>query len=322
MEKRKQFEITKDIVRHRGLLKELWKNLRKNRLSVTGGVIIGLFTAIALLAPLISPYNPVEQFKAPKGMHNPLPPISRSREGHFFLLGSDKFGRDILSRAFYGTRTMLKLAVGAVALSFFLGVLMGAIAGYNRGSWIDEMIMRIVDVMLSFPAIVLAIALLGVFGVGETRIGGIVVSNILKIMIVVAITYSPRFARVMRGVVLQEISEDYVAAAKVIGASDARIIVKEIFVNTIPPIMVQASLMMAETVLISASLSFLGLGLQPPLPSLGVMLNEARDYLFQGSWWYAVVPGVFISLTILGFNFLGDGLRDSLDPRQARRLGR
>lgn len=306
--------------RHRGVAKEIWKNFSKNRLSVIGGSIVLVFIIIALFAPLLSPVNPVEQFKAPPGEHHPLPPLERSEDGHLFLLGSDRYGRDILSRAFYGTRSMLNLAVGAIGISFLLGVVMGALAGYHRGTWIDELIMRVVDIMLSFPAIVLAIALIGAFGIGETVIFGVSVSNMFKIMMVIAITYSPRFARVMRSVVLQEVSEDYVAAAKVIGASDTRIIVKEIFINTIPPILVQASLMMAETVLISASLSFLGLGLQPPHASLGVMLNESRDFLFSGSWWYAVVPGLFISTAILGFNFLGDGLRDSLDPRQSRRI--
>ncbi|HDQ13896.1 MAG TPA: ABC transporter permease [Sediminispirochaeta sp.] len=310
------------LTRHRGVLEEFWKNFRKNKLAVAGGLIVLLFICLALFAPILSTANPVEQFKSPSGERHPLPPISRSDDGHLFLLGSDRYGRDIFSRALFGTRSMLKLAVGAVGISFIIGVALGAVAGYNRSSWIDELIMRFVDILLSFPALVLAIALVGALGLGETVIFGLRFSNMFKIMLVIAITYSPRFARVMRSVVLQEMSEDYVAAAKVIGASGTRIVVKEVFINTIPPIMVQASLMMAETVLISASLSFLGLGLQPPQASLGVMLNEARDYLFQGSWWYAVVPGVFISLAILGFNFLGDGLRDSVDPRQARRVGR
>ncbi len=307
---------------HRGLLEEFWHNFKRNKLSLVGGVIVLLFFIIAFLAPVLTPCNPVKQFDALRGEHNPLPPLSRSKEGHLFLLGSDKFGRDILARALYGTRTLLELAVGAIVIAFVLGVFMGAVAGYKRGSWVDELIMRAVDIMLSFPTLVLAIALLGAFGIGKTRIGPIVLSNMVKIMVVIAITYSPRFARVMRGVVLQEMTEDYVAASKIAGASGGRIITREVFVNTIPPIMVQASLMMATTVLTSSALSFLGLGLQPPRPSLGIMLNEARDFLFLGAWWYAIVPGVFISLAILGFNLLGDGLRDSLDPRQARRVQR
>lgn len=307
---------------HRGLLGEFWHNFKRNRLSLAGGIIVVVYLVIALFAPLLAPYNPVEHFDAPRGQHNPLPPLSRSEEGHLYLLGSDKFGRDILSRAIYGTRTLLEIAVGSIAIAFIIGVTMGAIGGYRKGTWIDELIMRAVDIMLSFPTLVLAIALLGAFGIGTLRIGPLAISNMAKIMVVIAITYSPRFARVMRSVVLQEMSEDYVDAARVAGATGRRIVIREILINTIPPIMVQASLMMATTVLTSSSLSFLGLGLQPPHPSLGIMLNEARDYLFLGAWWYAIVPGAFISLAIFGFNLLGDGLRDSLDPRQARRIHR
>jgi ABC-type dipeptide/oligopeptide/nickel transport system permease subunit len=307
------------VSKHRGLLEEIWHNFKKNRLSLAGGVIVILSIVVALFAPTLAPHNPVEQFNAPPGQHNPLPPLSRSEEGKLFLLGSDKFGRDILSRAIYGCRTLLQLATSSIAIAFVLGILMGGVAGYRKGSWVDELIMRVVDIMLSFPTLVLAIALVGAFGIGKTRIGPITLSNMFKIAIVIAITYSPAFARVMRGVVLQEMAEDYVDAAKMSGGSGWQILAGEIFVNTIPPLIVQASLNMATTVLTSASLSFLGLGLQPPRPSLGIMLNEARDYLFGGAWWYALVPGTFILLIILGFNLLGDGLRDSLDPRQARR---
>jgi len=308
--------------KHRGLLEEFWNNFKKNKLSVVGGVIVIIFIIVAIFAPLLSPYNPVEQFDAPPGEHHPLAPISKGEEGRLFLFGTDRFGRDILSRTFFGTRTLFQLAVGSIAVALVIGITMGAVAGYNNGNWIDETIMRIVDIMISFPTLVLAIALLGAFGIGKMELGPITISNMIKIMIVIAITYSPRFARVMRGVVLQEMGEDYVDAAKMAGASSGRVLVNEIFVNTIPPIIVQASLMMATTILTSASLSFLGLGLQPPLPSLGIMLNESRDFLFIGAWWYAVIPGLFISVIILGFNLLGDGLRDSLDPRQARKVGR
>lgn len=306
--------------KHRGLLEEVWHNFKKNRLSLAGGIMVMFFIFIAIFAPLLAPYNPVEQFDAPPGEHHPLPPLSRSEEGNLYLLGSDKFGRDILSRAFYGTRTLLQLAASSIIVALALGMLMGAAAGYNGGRWIDELIMRLVDILLAFPTLVLAIALLGAFGIGKTTIGPFTLSNMFKITIVIAITYAPRFARVMRGVVLQEMSEDYVDAARVAGGSGGQIMTREVLVNTVPPLIVQASLLTATTVLTSASLSFLGMGLQPPRPSLGIMLNEARDFLFQRAWWYALVPGTFIFLIILGFNLLGDGLRDSLDPRQARRV--
>lgn len=304
---------------HRTLLQEFWRNFRRNKLSLIGGIIVLFYAVLAVLAPLIAPYDPIKQFDAPRGMRNPMPPLSRDVDGRLFLLGTDKFGRDILSRAIYGTRTLLQVAVGSISIAMLIGVAMGALAGYKAGTWVDELLMRAVDIMLSFPSLVLAIALVGAFGIGKIRIGPFAVSNIVKIMLVIAITYSPRFARVTRAVVLQEMAKDYVAAARITGASGARILLAEILPNTIPPIIVQASLMMATTILTTSSLSFLGLGLQPPRPSLGLMLNEARDYLFWGAWWYAVVPGGLITLAILGFNLLGDGLRDALDPRQARR---
>ncbi len=307
------------VRKHRGLLEEVWHNFKKNRLSLSGGIIVLFAVFVAVFAPVLAPHDPVKQFRDPPGEHSPLPPMSRSEEGALFVLGSDMFGRDILSRAIYGCRTLLQLATSSIALAFTLGVLMGGIAGYRQGSWVDESIMRLVDIMLSFPALILAIALLGAFGIGKTQVGPVTLSNMYKIAFVIAITYSPAFARVMRGVVLQEMAEDYVDAAKMSGGSGWQILSGEIFVNTIPPLIVQASLNMATTILTSASLSFLGLGLQPPRPSLGIMLNEAREYMFGGAWWYALVPGTFILLIILGFNLLGDGLRDSLDPRQARR---
>lgn len=313
-------ELLAPTVRHRTQWQAFVRNFTRNRLSIVGGLIILFYIVVAVFAPLLAPHDPVMMFDATSGMRNPLPPGSVGADGQYFLLGTDKFGRDILSRSIYGARTLLQLSFGAVTIALVLGVFMGAVAGYNEGSWVDEALMRLVDVMLSFPTLVLAIALLGIFGMSAIQIGPFEISNMIKIMIVVAVTYAPQFARVMRGVVLQEMAQDYVDAAVVTGASGPRILIREVFVNTIPPIMVQASLMVGTTVLVSASLSFLGLGMQPPTPALGIMLNQARNYLFLGAWWYSLVPGVLISLAILGFNLLGDGLRDALDPRQARQV--
>jgi len=306
--------------RNRGLLETFWRNFKKNKLSLVGAGIVISFIIMAVFAGLISPYNPSEQFKAAPGEHHPLRPLSKGEDGKLFLLGTDKFGRDLLSRSLFGSRTLLEVAVGAITVAFITGASVGAVAGYKNGTWIDELLMRAVDVMLSFPTLVLAIALLSVFGLGAMKIGPFTISNMLKVTVVIAITYSPQFARLMRSVVLREMAEDYVTAAKASGASNIRVLGKEIFPNAVPSMMVQASLMTATAVLKASSLGFLGVGLQPPHASLGIMLSEAQGFLLVGAWWYALVPGVFISLAVFGFNLLGDGLRDSLDPKQARSI--
>jgi len=330
MDRRKQAAVIRDEVverggrtqAYRGSIAEVWHNFSKNKLALIGGVIVLIYATLAIFAPLLAPCDPVKQFDAPPGKHNPLPPLTRSQEGHLFLLGSDKFGRDILSRVLYGMRSLLEVSFFSVAVATLLGVLLGAVAGYKKASWVDELIMRIVDIMMSFPSLFLAVALLGAFGIGKTKLGPLVVSNVMKIMVVIAITFSPRIARVMRSAVLKEMAEEYVDAARMAGASGAEILIREVFINTIAPIVVQASLMMADAILLSSSVSFLGLGLQPPRPSLGLMLNEARDFVFVGAWWYSIIPGALIALAILGFNLMGDGLRDALDPRQVRKARR
>lgn len=308
---------------HRSQLENFWREFKRNRLSIVGGAIIGTMVVVALLAPLLAPYNPTSQFNAPEGEHNPMPPGSEviiEEDGERVgtataYLGTDHHGRDILSRIIYGLRTLLTVSVGVVGFAMVIGVSAGAVAGYNRNSWLDEVIMRFMDVLFSFPSLILAIAVLGVLGVGETEYGTFVLPNLVKIIIVIGIVYIPSFARVMRGSVLKEMEEDYVDAAKSIGASDRYILVREITVNTIPTVVVQGTLYMGTAVLASAALSFLGLGIQPPKASLGLMLSNARGYLYSGEWWYSIFPGLVIVLVILGFNLLGDGLRDALDPR-------
>jgi ABC-type dipeptide/oligopeptide/nickel transport system permease subunit len=309
---------------HRSQLQQFWKEFRRNKLSLVGGAVIGAMVVLAVLAPLVAPFNPTTQFDAPEGEHNPLPPgaemVEKNSNGevvdtHSAMLGTDHHGRDILTRIIFGLRTLLTVSLGVVLFAMAIGVTAGAVAGYNRDTWIDELIMRVMDIMFSFPSLILAIAVLGVLGVGETEYGNFVLPNLVKIIIVIGVVYVPSFARVMRGSVLKEMEEDYVDAAKSIGASDAHILVKEITVNTIPTVVVQGTLYMGTAVLASAALSFLGLGIQPPKASLGLMLSNARGYLYSGEWWYSLFPGLIIVLVILGFNLLGDGLRDALDPR-------
>lgn len=313
-------------------LQQFWNQYKENHLSLAGGVIILSLVLIAIFAPLLAPHDPYQQFDTTEGEFHPVEPGSpiyvTDNGGNVVsestaLLGTDNVGRDILSRLIYGARTTLLVGFSVVTFSLIVGSMAGAIAGYYRNTMIDEVIMRIMDIIFPFPSLVLAIALLGVVGVGATTytiplFGNLVIPNLAKVIIVISIVYVPRFARVMRGAVLKEVEEDYVDAMKALGAGDFRIILKDILINTVPSVVVQASLYMGTAILISAGLSFLGLGIQPPKTSLGVMLANSRDYIYSGEWWYSVFPGMMIVIAILGFNLLGDGLRDALDPRYER----
>ena len=315
-------------VRQRSQIQQFWRQYRQNTLSIIGGLIIVAMVLIALGAPFIAPQDPYQQFDPPQDQFHPVSPgttvytdqTGDARTEVTAYLGTDNVGRDILSRIIYGTRTTLLVAFSVVTFALLIGAVLGAVSGYYRNSVIDDVIMRFMDVIFPFPSLVLAIALLGVVGVGTTEytlplLGNLSVPNLAKVIIVISIVYIPRFARVMRGAVLKEVEEDYVDALKALGASDSRIILKDIVINTIPSVIVQATLYMGTAILISAGLSFLGLGIQPPTASLGVMLSSSRNYIYSGEWWFSVFPGVMIMITILGFNLLGDGLRDALDPR-------
>jgi ABC-type dipeptide/oligopeptide/nickel transport system permease subunit len=317
-------------VNQRSQLQQFWKQYRKNKLSLAGGVLVVLLLITALFAPVIAPHSPYTQFDVPEDeQYHPLPPGSeitltdRNEEvvkQSTAYFGTDNVGRDILSRALFGMRLTLMIGLSVIMFAMVIGAVAGGIAGYYYETWIDDSIMRFMDMLFPFPSLILAVALLGVVGIGETTyelavVGEVVVPNVAKIVLVITIVYIPRFARVMRGAVLKEIEEDYVDAAKSIGASDSHILLRDISMNTIPPVIIQATLYIGTAVLISAGLSFLGLGIQPPEPSLGVMLARARNYIHSGEWWFAAFPGLGIFLIILAFNLLGDGLRDALDPR-------
>lgn len=313
---------------HRTQFQQFWREFRKNNLSIVGAVIIGLAIITAIFAPVVAPHAPATQYDAPAGEHNPMPPGStvlvedtEGQETVTVMLGTDNHGRDLLSRMIFGLRTLMVVAFGVNIVAMAAGVTLGAIAGYLGDTWVDEVIMRAMDIILSFPSLILAIAIVGILGAGKTDYGWIVVPNLAKIIFVIGFAYVPRFARVMRSAVLREMEEDYVDAAKSIGASNSHILVRDILVNTIPIVVVQASLYMATAVLASAGLSFLGLGLQPPTASLGLMLSNARSFVYSGQWWYPVFPGLTLMVIILGFNLLGDGLRDALDPRYTEEGG-
>jgi len=272
--------------------REFFRRLARTRTAGIGAGIVGLVILAALLAPLLAPYDPTQQdtrslLQGPSAAH---------------LLGTDELGRDTLSRAIYGTQVSLQVGIIAVGISLLVGGGLGLVAGYLRGMT-DAVIMRVMDGLLAFPTLVLALAITAMLG-----------PSLNNAMIAIGVTGVPLFARLVRGQVLAVRGLDYIQAAQSLGAEHGRIMVRHILPNILAPIVVQASLNMPAAILAEAGLSFLGLGIQPPTPSWGAMLNTAKGYL-QRSVWTAIVPGTAIFVAVLGFNFLGDAIRDALDPR-------
>jgi peptide/nickel transport system permease protein len=266
--------------------------LRRNRAALAGLAVIALLVMAAVFAPLLAPYDPYRVELAQR-----LQPPSAAH-----LLGTDELGRDILSRLLYGARVSLWVGVVTVALAGVIGVSGGVVAGYLGGYW-DIVIMRLVDVFLAFPVIILAIAVVAVRGPG--------LNNVL---IALALVYWTTYARVCRGVVLTLREEEYTWAARTLGASPPRIMLRHLLPNALGPLIVLASLGMGNAILAEAALSFLGLGIQPPEASWGSMLNFGMQFLRDASF-LSTSPGLAIFVSVLGFNLLGDGLRDALDPR-------
>jgi peptide/nickel transport system permease protein len=275
-----------------GFYQQSFKKILKNKLAMIGAVIIVINMIVAVLAPLLAPYDPTE-------MHTKNRLESPSLQ---FWMGTDEFGRDILSRVIYGAQISLKVGIISVGLAIFFGVFFGLVSGYFRGLT-DSVISRFMDVLFSFPDILLAIAIMAVLG-----------SNLTNVMIAIGIVYIPIFSRITRGAVLSIGQSQFIEAAKSTGVRDTVIIFRHILPNITAPIIVQATLSLAFAILAEAALSYLGLGTQPPDPSWGLMLNTGRGFMERAPW-VAVFPGLAIMLTVLSFNLLGDGLRDALDPR-------
>jgi peptide/nickel transport system permease protein/dipeptide transport system permease protein len=274
------------------------EKLLKNKTGLAGLIIITLFGVAAIFAPIISPHNPVEN-----ALYDQLiPPVWEEGGAAKNLLGTDDLGRDILSRLIYGARVSLTLGVVSVGLALTLGTLLGALAGYYKG-WLDNLIMRFMDIILAFPHILLAIVIVAYLGPG-----------LRNAMMAIGIINIPRFARIVRASVMDEFEKDYVTAARAVGAKDGRIIFNAILPNCLAPMIVQASLGFGAAILDAAGLSFLGLGAQPPIPEWGAMIAEGRAMILR-AWWVMTFPGIAILLGVGGFNLLGDGLRDALDPR-------
>lgn len=267
--------------------------LKRNRGVAVGLAMVVLLFAVALLAPIISPHNPIAT--APDDAY--LPPMS---PGH--LLGSDELGRDQLSRVLWGARVSLPVAFVAVGVGLVVGGFTGLLSGY-AGGVVDLLLMRVVDALLAFPALILAIALVAALG-----------PSIVNAMVAIGIVAVPVYARLVRGVVLQLKRMEFVTATRSLGASPLRIVIRHLIPNLMNPILVQVSLSAGFAILAEATLSFLGLGAQPPTPDWGQMITTGRTFLPNDPW-LAIVPGAAISLTVYSFNLLGDSLRDALDPR-------
>lgn len=266
--------------------------VRRRGAMIALGIVV-CFVLLAVFAPALSPYDPLATTWS----------AIRKGPGAQHWFGTDEIGRDVLSRVLWGARASLLAGVVSVSLSLAFGVPIGLLAGY-AGGWLDALISRLTDAMLACPFLILAIALAAFLG-----------PSLTNAMIAIGISATPLFVRLTRGQVLQVKVEDYIEAARTVGNSPLRIVLRHILPNIVPPLIVQATLAIAAAIIAEAALSFLGLGQQPPTPSWGSMLNTAKNYIDNAPW-MAVWPGLSIFVLVLSFNLLGDGLRDALDPKQ------
>ena len=285
----------------RQMLAELWFYFRQNR-----GAVIGLWVSIALVlvalaAPLLAPHSPSMQYRDAFL----VPPFWQEGGSTRFLLGTDAIGRDILSRLIYGSRYSLFIGSVVVSIALVGGIVIGLIAGFF-GGWVDAVIMRVMDVILAFPSLLLALVLVAVLGPG-----------LMNAMIAIALVLQPHFARLTRAAVMAEKNREYVVAAQVAGAGRLRLMFRTILPNCLAPLIVQGTLSFSNAILDAAALGFLGMGAQPPTPEWGTMLAEAREFILR-AWWVVTFPGLAILITVLAINLMGDGLRDALDPKLKR----
>jgi len=284
-----------------GPLREFWMSFSQNRGAVIGMGVVVFLLLLAVFAPWVAPHAP--------GVTNSdaflRPPVWQSGGSTEFLLGTDAIGRDILSRLIHGSRLSLSIGLGVVALSVTLGIALGLVAGFARG--ITEIaIMRLMDILLTLPSLLLAIVIVAILGPG-----------LVNAMLAVAVVLLPHYVRITRAAVIAETAKDYVTAARVSGAGTFRLMFSEVLPNCAAPLIVQASLGISTAILDAAALGFLGLGAQPPSPEWGTMLADAREFVLR-AWWVVTFPGLMILAAVLAFNLLGDGLRDALDPKLKR----
>ena len=280
---------------------ELWRDFSRNRGALIGLAVIATLVLCALLADVIAPYSPKEQYSDAVLKPPSMQPIGN----HVFLLGTDPVGRDVLSRLIHGTRLSLIIGLVSVGLSLTGGVLLGLLAGFFRGG-VEFTVMRLMDIMLALPSLLLAVAVVAILGPG-----------LVNAMYAIAIVMLPHFVRLTRAAVIGEMGKDYVAASRIAGAGTARLMFDTVLPNCAAPLIVQTTLGFSTAILDAAALGFLGLGAQPPTPEWGSMLASALEFI-QSAWWVVTLPGLAILVSVLAFNLMGDGLRDALDPKLKR----
>ena len=282
-------------------LREFWFYFRENRGAVFGLWIFGIFAFLALFGPWIAPHDATTQFRDATLQ----PPFWQEGGNWTFPLGTDPLGRDMLSRLIVGARFSFFVGVVVVSIAASGGILMGLVAGFSP-KWVDTIIMRIMDVILAFPSLLLALVLVAILG-----------PSLTNAMIAIAIVLQPHYVRLTRASVLSELQKDYVTSARVAGAALPRLMFITVLPNCLAPIIVQAALSFSTAILDAAALGFLGMGAQPPTPEWGTMLAEAREFILR-AWWVVTFPGLAILVTVLAINLMGDGLRDALDPKLKR----
>jgi len=278
-----------------------WWSFTENKGAVAGLVVIAIIAFLAIFADLVAPHSPSEQFRD----FRLLPPFWSEGGTLRFPLGTDDIGRDILSRLIHGARLSMAIGLIVVTLALAAGIVLGLIAGFYRG-WVDVAIMRLMDIMLALPSLLLAIVVVAILGPG-----------LANAMFAVSIVVLPHYARLTRAAVLSELNKDYVVASRVNGAGVLRLMFNTVLPNCMAPLIVQATLGFSTAILDAAALGFLGLGAQPPTPEWGTMLASAREFVTR-AWWVVTFPGIAILVTVLAFNLMGDGLRDALDPKLKR----
>jgi dipeptide transport system permease protein len=283
------------------LLAEAWHGLKENRGAVAGLALVCLIILVAILADVLAPYSPYEQYRA----HVLTPPVWDAAGSWAFPLGTDEVGRDILSRLIYGARISLFIGLSVMVASVLVGVVLGLVAAF-RGGVVDALMMRLMDLIMSIPDLVLAVVIVAIIG-----------PSLVNTIIAILIVFLPKYVRLVRASALTELSKDYVVAAKVAGVGPLRLMFVTVLPNCAAPLIVQATLGVSDALLAAAALGFLGLGAQPPTPEWGSMLSSAREFL-QRAPWVVTLPGVAILITVVAINLFGDGLRDALDPRLKR----